>query len=463
MSLPIRLGYVTDEKGKHETPLQYAGDSHLILTAPSGSGKGRDLLIPALIEYEGSTVVIDPKGQLAAVTGPGLAKRGKRVMVLNPFNILPRWIGSQAPRDMQLPHVGFNPLAVLNPEVDSFGADCDALAEAIVLHEGGGDTHWTDSARQLVSGVIMALFLLYPPEDRSLMKVYEIITGPDFFKIAKLAYETEAEVTGDALIAGRLGRFTGPKADENKELVSILSSAITQVNFMGNKAIADSLDPEPGGPSLRFADIRQAPSTVFLILPIRYLATCSKWFRLVIAAAMADLLQEERGPVGVLGLFDEFAQLGAMKVMSDIMGIGRGYGLRIWPVLQDLNQLKELYPQRWETFLSNAGAQMFFAPRDLTTQEWVSKRTGFKQVMVPGKSVSQQIIGQDTESMGGNWSYGIDQQPGMRSDEVANLGKDEMILFGENLPGFVRSRRRHYDETPEYKKGVHWNPDPYHG
>jgi type IV secretion system protein VirD4 len=144
------------------------------------------------------------------------------------------------------------------------------------------------------------------------------------------------------------------------------------------------------------------------------------------------------------------------------MGIGRGYGLRIWPVLQDLNQLKELYPQRWETFLSNAGAQMFFAPRDLTTAKWVSDRTGFKQVMVPGKSVSQQIIGQDTESMSGNWNYGIQQQPAMRSDELFNLGKDEMILFGENLPGFVRSRRRAYWKTPEYKQGVHWNPDPYH-
>jgi hypothetical protein len=35
------------------------------------------------------------------------------------------------------------------PEADSFGVDCDALAEATVLHEGDRDTHWTDRARQL--------------------------------------------------------------------------------------------------------------------------------------------------------------------------------------------------------------------------------------------------------------------------------------------------------------------------
>ena len=57
--------------------------------------------------------------------------------------------------------------------------------------------------------------------------------------------------------------------------------------------------------------------------------------------------------------------------MTDIMGIGRGYRLQLWPVLQDLNQLEELYPKRWQTFLSNAGAQLFFAPRDLKTAEYV--------------------------------------------------------------------------------------------
>jgi type IV secretion system protein VirD4 len=394
-------------------------------------------------------VVIDPKGQLCAVCGPGLQKRGKRVAVLNPFNILPRAIGS-------LPHVGFNPLAVLNPDADSFGADCDALAEAIVLHEGGGDTHWTDSARQLVSGVIMALFLLYPPEERTLMTVYEIITGPDLFKKVRLAYDTE-----DLMICGRLGRFTAEKAEENKELMSIVSTAITQLNFMGNKAIANSLNPKPGGPVLRFADIRNVASTVFLVLPIRYLATCSKWFRLVIAAAMADLLQEERGPVPVLGMFDEFAQLGAMKIMSDIMGIGRGYGLRIWPVLQDLNQLKELYPQRWESFLSNAGAQLFFAPRDVTSAKYISDLTGIKEIHPVSHSVSQNVLGQGAEQ-GLNVGWSVNQAPvaAMTHTEVAQLGGDKMLVIGEDVKGYIKASRRSYRETSEYV-GM-FNADPYH-
>ena len=445
----IRIGY-WDRTCK--TPMYFPGESHLILTAPSGAGKGRDILIPALIEFEGSMVVIDPKGQLAAVTGPHRAKGlRQRVFVLNPFNILPENLGC-------LPHAGFNPLAVLNPAADSFGADCDSLAEAIVFHEAGSEgSHWTDSARQLVSGVIMMLASRAPVEKRNLVSLYEIISGPRFYAFAR-----DAVNTGDLMICGRLGRFAAHKADENRELVSIVSTAITQCNFIGNHAIANSLNAS-SGPKLRLSDLRQTPSTVYLILPTKYLSACAKWFRLVLAAAMADLLrEEERGRVPVLAMLDEFAQLGTLKIISDVMGIGRGYGVQLWPVLQDLNQLQELYPQRWQTFLGNAGAQIFFAPRDVNTAEYVSKKCGVTEVPTQSRSVSESAWGppQTVDNIGVNTSYGQQQRPFMHPHEVAEIGGDEMLVFGEGINGVIRAGRRSYLETPEYRGK--YSPDPYH-
>ena len=40
----------------------------------------------------------------------------------------------------------------------------------------------------------------------------------------------------------------------------------------------------------------------------------------------------------------------------------RGYGVRISIYLQDLNQLKQLYPQDWETLVNNAGTIQTFNP-----------------------------------------------------------------------------------------------------
>lgn len=443
----IRIGY-WDKTCKEK--LYYPHDSHLILTAPAGSGKGRDLLIPALLEYEGSCVVIDPKGQLAAVTAPYRASIGQRVFVLNPFKIL-------APCFAGLLDAGFNPLTVLNPKADSFGADCDSLAEAIVFHESGSEgSHWTDSARQLVSGVIMTLAAYCRKEKRNLVYLYETISGGErFYQFAR-----EAMQTNDLLVKGRLGRFASPTANENRELVSIVSTAITQCGFMGNTAISKSL--LGAGPPLRFADLRDVPTTVYLVLPTKYLATCGKWFRLVIAAAMADLLQEGRGQFPVLAMLDEFAQLGPLEIMSDIMGIGRGYNLQLWPVLQDLNQLAELYPQRWETFLANSGAQIFFAPRDMKTAEYVSRRCGVTEVLSESRSVGESAWGprDSVDNVSVNTSYGQTQRPYLHPHEVAEIPGDESLVFGENIAGVIRAGRRPYWTMPECKGK--FRPDPYH-
>ena len=84
--------------------------------------------------------------------------------------------------------------------------------------------------------------------------------------------------------------------------------------------------------------------------------------------------QKQRG-LPVLFMLDEFAQLGPLKAIEDGFGIARDYGLLLWPVVQDLNQLKRDYKDSWETMLANAGMLQFFRPQDNTTAEYISKRT----------------------------------------------------------------------------------------
>jgi len=161
-------------------------------------------------------------------------------------------------------------------------------------------------------------------------------------------------------------------------------------------------------------------------------------------------------------MLDEFAQLGTLKIMSDIMGIGRGYKMQLWPVLQDLNQLEELYPKRWQTFLSNAGAQLFFAPRDLKTAEYVSKKCGDSQVTTQGRSVSQSMWGpkDSVDNIGVSTNYGVDALPYLKPHQVAEIGGDEMLVFGENIPGVIRAGRRPYWKMSECRGK--YSPDPYH-
>ena len=80
--LPRRRGRPFRENAP---PATYEGDSHLTTFAPTGSGKGRGMIIPTLLSYPGSVVVIDLKGENYTVTARQRRKMGHQVVVLDPF------------------------------------------------------------------------------------------------------------------------------------------------------------------------------------------------------------------------------------------------------------------------------------------------------------------------------------------------------------------------------------------
>src|SRR3546814_8365524 len=82
----------------------------------------------------------------------------------------------------------------------------------------------------------------------------------------------------------------------------------------------------------------------------------SRWLRLLIAQALTDMARSAVKPARpVLFLLDEFAALGRIEPVERAMGLMAGYGLQLWPILQDMPQLRALYGERAGTFLSNAG------------------------------------------------------------------------------------------------------------
>jgi len=78
-----------------------------------------------------------------------------------------------------------------------------------------------------------------------------------------------------------------------------------------------------------------------------------------------------------LFLLDEFFTLGYIDEIAKAAGLMRGYGLQLWPILQDLGQLRKLYGRDGaETFFGNADAHIFFGNTDMETLEYVSKGFG---------------------------------------------------------------------------------------
>lgn len=201
--------------------LYFPGRSHGFLCAPARSGKFTAILSQILMTWPGSLMHVDPKGHGCAVCGRFRAEKlAQKTYRLDPFNLMERLSGVKyCP-----PLAQIDPMAPLDPASDRYAAEADNIAEAAITSDGHADSHWVNGARGLTSGVIMALKMRRPKE--TLATVYRIISGPDLFIFAKDACDHAASRGGGDFIIERLARYAAPGAAENREMLSIISTAI---------------------------------------------------------------------------------------------------------------------------------------------------------------------------------------------------------------------------------------------
>jgi type IV secretion system protein VirD4 len=354
--------------------MRYGGELHVLVFGPNGKGKGTRLLMPNLLQMYGSSlVVVDPKGELAAVTAPFRRQLG-RVVIINPFDVVRRDFAGYD----DLKSAGFNPLAALDPASPSFNVEASLLADAMVT-VGGKDPHWDESARAMIAAFLMYTVLEARQQRRipTVARMRELLceasaephASNDFtgMGIPKRALEMmESNIAG---LRNKASQFT----DWNREIQSIASTAKRHTEPFDDHQIANDLSKN----GFDFRDLKREPITVYLILPPEMMARHSKWLRLVLTAAIQGVLRARNdGEPKTMFMLDEFFALGHMEIISTVWALVRGYGIQMMPILQDLNQLKKLYPDMWETFIGMAGAVASFGPNDLTTADWMSRRAG---------------------------------------------------------------------------------------
>jgi type IV secretion system protein VirD4 len=376
----IGLGrYVHPDEGI-TNKLRYNGERHALVFGPNGSGKSMRLFVPNLLQMSGkrSLVVLDPKGELAAMTAPFRRTVG-RVVVLNPFGVFANRAGYE-----DLRSEGFNPLANLDPLADDFDASAALVAEAMIPVKGN-DPYWDLSARTLVSALAMFTVLeargmvepfavngRQPPRGVATMaRLRELLCQPSAYHDEPVGLPALAEQMAQCEFVGlrnKAGQFT----EWQKDIQSVVRTAMQHTECFDDAPISRDM---AGG--FDFAEIKREPVTVYLTLPPKMVDRHAKWLRLCLTAALnACMRPREAGEPRVLFMIDEFAALGRMSVIETAWAQLRGYGVQMMPVLQDLNQLKALYGDRWESFLANAGAVVSFGTNDRTTADWLSQRMG---------------------------------------------------------------------------------------
>ena len=416
--------------------LRYDGPAHLITLAPTRAGKGVGTVIPNLLAVDRSVLVIDPKGENARIAGEARRRFGT-THVLDPFEV------------SGMPSAAYNPLDRLTPDSLDLGEDAASLTEALVMDPPGQVTeaHWNEEAKAILGGLIMFCVCHEDRGRRSLATVREYLTLPPDRLKALLELMQDSDAAG-GLIARAANRFLG-KAD--REAASVLSNAQRHTHFLDSPRIARCLARS----DFAFSDLRHRITSVFLVLPPNRMDAYSRWLRLLVSQALQDIARDAEALTATTGaqsasqrlstptlfLLDEFAALGRLEAVERAMGLMAGYGLQLWPILQDMSQLRDLYGDRANTFIANAGVQQVFGVNDFETAKWLSQMIGQETSRFQtdsfkpgdGPSFSDHLTGRDL----------------LTPDEIMQMPPNVQLLRVQGQPSALAQKLRYYAD-PEF-------------
>ena len=407
--------------------LRYDGPAHLLTIAPTRSGKGVGTIIPNLLTANRSVVCIDPKGENARVTLRQREAFGT-VHCLDPFGISGR------------PTARYNPLDRLDAGSLDLAEDAMTLADALVFDEHETEAHWNEEAKALISGIILYVVCHDEPAHRTLTSVRDYLTlAPDDF--TALLTVMQASDGAGGLIARAANRHV---SKSHREAAGVLSAAQRHTHFLDSPRIAQVV----AASDFAFADLKDNVASIFLILPPDRLDTYSRWLRLLVAQAINELARSSaKPPRPVLLLLDEFAALGRLQPVERAMGLMAGYGLQLWPILQDIHQLRSNYGTSAGTFLSNAGVLQTFGVNDYDTADMLSKTMGRETITYEtGGQSEKDVMVKDPERSLSKTQH-LAARNLMDANEIMKLAPDTLLLMrvGEN-PLIVRKLRYYADK-----------------
>jgi len=141
--------------------LRHAGAEHVMVFAPTRSGKGVGLVVPTLLSWNASVVVHDIKGENWQITA-GWRSRFSHCHLFNPTD---------------LRSAAYNPLLEVRRGACEV-RDVQNIADILVDPEGALDrrNHWEKTSHSLLVGAI--LHVLYAEPDKTLRGVANFLSNP---------------------------------------------------------------------------------------------------------------------------------------------------------------------------------------------------------------------------------------------------------------------------------------------
>lgn len=402
---------------------------HPLVVGPTRSGKGRGFVIPNLLAWQGSAIVLDIKHENFRETAGARRAAGDEVFMVAP--------GSARSHC-------YNPLDFVRRGPEKI-TDLTNVAHFLIPDPKHGEPIWSQKARDLFVGILgYVLESKEVPDDaRTIRTALRLLsTGRDIGAVLKAIVQAESESLSSFVV----GRFNQIVAEPPDTRGSVLANLTTALAPWDNQLIA-------GVTSRSDFDIRllrRKRMTIYIGPPPSDLESYRSLIRLLVQQVHDALMRELPGPedrYDVLVMLDEFRQLQRMDAIVEKIPISAGYGFRMALIIQNLSQLDEIYGKATrEGIVANCALKLFVSVDDLATANYVSDQLGNRTITTSTTSIRGTGFGHDRSV-----SKSLTGVPLMRADEVIRLPKTRSILMIANERPILTTKIR-YDKDRMFRR-----------
>lgn len=379
---------------------------HVLLFAPTGSGKGVGFVIPNLLFWEQSIVCHDIKLENYELTSGWRSKIGQEIFVWNPA-------------DPDGHTHCYNPLDWISAKPGQMVDDVQKICNLVLPEQ----EFWQNEARSLLLGVV--LYLCAVPEKMcSFGEVVRTMRSDDV-------------VYNLAVVLDTIGKKIHPvsymniaaflqKAD--KERSGVTSTLNSGLELWANPLI----DTATATSDFDLQQLKKKKMSVFCGVTPDNLQRLEPLLKVFYQQATDFLTRKMPGkdePVGVMFLLDEFPSLGEMPQFQVGIAYFRGYRVKLFLIVQDTQQLKGIYEEAgMNSFLSNSYYRITFAANNVETANLISQLIGNKTVSQASKNKPMFF---DLNPASRTMNVSEVQRALLLPQEVITLPRDEQIILIE--------------------------------
>lgn len=416
--------------------LIFGGQQHVIISAPTRSGKGVGIVIPNLLNWSDSTVVLDIKQENWDKTSGFRRKHGQECYLFNPVAT-----------DYRTHR--YNPLAYISEDANFRIDDTQKIGNMLFPDQPGTDPIWTATPRSLFLGIVL----------------YLIETPGKLVTIGQVLRESLADGDGAAYFAqiindrvdGKGGKpLSGPCVRGLNSYVSIAADTTRAGIMTGFRSRLELwmnplVDAATSANDFDLRLVREKRMSIYIgVTPDnldRMAPLINLFFQQLIDLNTRQLPEQNRNiKYACLLLMDEFTAIGKIPVLAKGISYLAGYWLRMLPIIQSPAQLVEVYgKEAAQTFTTNHALQIIFPPKasETDTARDISEWLGYETVKGYSQSKAKGMFARKTP----NETASDQKRALLLPQEITSLGKDKALIIMEDCPPILAKKVRYYEDA----------------